>query len=679
MAKKLYLCFLWHMHQPYYKNPQTGKFEMPWVFLHGIKSYYDMPWLSALHGVKATFNLVPSLITQLYEYKNPENCQFLSLWAKDVSQLTLEEKRYILRFLFSANPETMIKPLDRYYQLFLKKHRTEEEKLHTVFSDEELVDLEVLFLLSWCGNYLRQNSQTVKELIHRGRNFSQEDKTILLDELTRFVTSVVDHYKQLMEEGKIEISVSPFYHPIIPLLVDYTCAKESKPDIVLPDVRGSFTDFAVRHINQAKQFFIEIFGKQPVGIWSSEGGLSNDTLKLFQDAGFLWTATDEQVLFNSVHEKQIDIIYRVWTYGNINIFFRDRHLSDGIGFRYYYTTPQEAVKEFIGRLAEIYQKSDHNPVVSIILDGENPWEHYPEGGYHFLTHLYNTINQTDWIEATTLSEVLQKDIKISTLDNIVAGSWIYGNFTTWIGHQEKNTAWEYLDRAVSFYRSDPDPQQENLLMAAQGSDWFWWYGDDHFSVFSDIFDNLFRLNLKRIYTIKGIKPPSYLDRPIKRKTRSQYLVVPTGYISPLIDGKISNYFEWLRGGEFDLRFDIGSMTYSTRFERVLYGYDLHNLYLYLQGMFREGDRLVLNLLSEHNLELQLEIKQGLHSVDISDHTVYYCFDKGVEVSLPLAVIDRQGEVELSFSYISEGRVVERLPAYSNFTIKFENFDHNWFV
>lgn len=679
MAKKLYLCFLWHMHQPYYKNPQTGKLEMPWVFLHAIKSYYDMPWLSATYGVKATFNLVPSLVVQLHEYKDPENCQFLSLWTREVSQLTPQEKKYLLRFLFSANLETMVKPIDRYYQLFLKKHRAGEEQAYTVFSDDEFVDLEVLFLLSWCGNYLRQNNQIVKELLQKGRNFSQEDKTILLNELTQFVTGIVDYYRQLALEGIIEVSTSAFYHPIIPLLLDYRSAKESKPDITLPNIKGDYTDFAIKHINLAKEFYSRIFGRQPTGIWSSEGGLSRDTLRLFQDTGFLWTASDEQVLFNSIHEKQIDMIYRVWKYGGINIFFRDRYLSDGIGFRYYYTTAQEAVKEFVGRLAEIYQKSDINPVVSVILDGENPWEHYPSSGYHFLTHLYTTIKQTDWIETTSFSDVLQKEIKTSSLDNIVAGSWIYGNFTTWIGHPEKNTAWEYLDRAVSFYRSDPDKQQENLLMVAQGSDWLWWYGDDHFSVFSDIFDNLFRLNLKQVYTVKGVKPPVYLDRPIKNKSRCQYLAVPTGYVSPVIDGKISNYFEWLRGGEFDLRFDMGAMTYSSRFERILYGYDKQSLYLYLQGMFKEGDKVVLNLLFEDQLELTFEIKPGLHSIDIDGQVIYYCFDRGLEISIPLAVIDTKGELELNFYYLSQGKLLERLPAYTNFSIKFEDFDYNWYV
>lgn len=667
------------MHQPYYKSPQTDKFEMPWVFLHAIKSYYDMPWLSSSYGIKATFNLVPSLILQLKDYGNLNNCQFLTIWKKDVSELSPDEKRYLLRFLFSANLETMIKPLGKYYQLFLKRHRVKDDEAHTVFSNQEFTDIEVLFLLSWCGNYLRQKSTVVKELLQKGKNYSQDDKLALLKELTKFVSSVVDYYKRLINNGDIECSVSPFYHPIVPILIDHTCARESKHDIPLPELRENLADFATKHVHTAKQFFFQTFGILPTGIWPSEGSLSKHTVKLFEEEGFLWTATDEQVLFNSIHQRDIDQIYHVWRYGDVNIFFRDRHLSDGIGFRYYYLTPEEAVNDFIGRLREIYQKSDKSPVVSVILDGENPWEHYRNSGYDFLTHLYKTINESEWIETTTFSQVLSKDIKFSTLDNIVAGSWIYGNFTTWIGHQEKNTAWEYLDRAVSIYRANPDPTSERLLMIAQGSDWFWWYGDDHFSTFSDIFDNLFRLNLKQVYILKGLKPPAYLDKPIKKKTKSQYITTPTYYISPLIDGKVSNYFEWLHGGEFDLKFDIGSMTCSSRFERVLYGYDTTNLYLYIQGMFRENDRVLVSLVSTREINIDINIRQGLHHIQIDGYTVYYSFEKGVEVSIPLSLIDGETEIEVNFYYMSESKVLEKVPAYSSFTIKFENFDSNWFV
>lgn len=680
MAKKLYLCFLWHMHQPYYKNPETGKFEMPWVFLHALKSYYDMPWLASTYGIKSTFNLVPSLIVQLQEYKDSSKCQFLTLWEKEPSSLNLDEKRYLLRFLFSSNVENMIKPLDRYYQLFLKKHRVKEEDLVKVFDDQEFLDLEVLFILSWCGNYLRQNSKIVRELIEKGRYFSQEEKINLLKELLNFVSSLLDIYKNLMYDRSIEISTTPFYHPIIPILLDPQSAKESKPDIQLPKIRHKFDDFALEHLQSAVSLYKDIFKKNPSGVWPSEGSISNKTLELFSDTGFLWTASDEEVLFNSISKRDISYIYEVWKFGSLNIFFRDRYLSDSIGFRYYHLDPQDAVNEFMQRLFDIYQKSQKSPVVSIILDGENPWEHYKNSGYDFLTLLYEKIKQTDWIEVSTFSSVLEEDIKFSNLDKIVAGSWIYGNLTTWIGHPEKNTAWEYLDRAVGVYRLNPNKKAHNHIMIAQASDWFWWYGDDHYSSFSDMFDILFRLNIKKVYSYCGLQQPSYLDRPIKSKIKSQYISEPVSYITPNIDGKITNYFEWLYAGEFDIKFDVGSMSASVSiFERVLYGFDKDNIYLYIEGKFKTGDKIIMDIISEREVKLIFDLKKGLNSIKLDEYEIKYSFEKGLEISIPISLIDGDGEIEFNLSYFSGNIVMERVPVYSNFHIAIENFEYNWYV
>lgn len=668
------------MHQPYYKNPEDKKFEMPWVFLHGIKDYYDMPWLCEKYGVKVTFNLVPSLLAQIEEYSDIENCRFLSTWIKPIDKLSIDEKKYLFRYLFSSNLENMIKPIDRYYQLFLKKHRTDEDHIVDYFSDQELLDLEVLFILSWCGNYLRQNSETVIYLLDKAKGYTQEDKEDLLSELQNFLKNITQLYKRLLNEKKIEITTSPFYHPILPLLIDMNVAKESCQEMHIPKVKENLSNFAYDQVDLAVGSYRSTFGKTPKGVWSSEGSLSMETLKLFGEFNFLWTATDEDILFNSLSKRDLNLIYKVWENQGIKIFFRDKYLSDSIGFRYFKMNWQVAVKDFMDRLYDIYKKSDYNPVVSIVLDGENAWEFYKNNGIEFLSNLYSQIKKTSWIKTVTFSEVLDKDVEFSNLKTLKAGSWIYSNFKTWVCHTEKNTAWEYLDRAVGFYRKNQLEEAKDYLMISMGSDWFWWYGDDHYTPFSDIFDNLFRANLKRVYKSAGLNPPVYLDKPIKKKSKSQILKKPTYYISPNINGKVDNYFEWLYSGELDMRFDMSSMSLSiNKFERLFYGYDKENLYLLIYGKFQEGDNLKINFYTQREIALELPIKRSISQINFEEKIVYYGFDSVLEVKIPLKIFDFSEKIEFFLELVKDGISVEKVPIYSNFEIGIENFDFEWMV
>ncbi|MEJ5172405.1 MAG: glycoside hydrolase family 57 protein [Hydrogenothermaceae bacterium] len=681
MDKKLYLCFLWHMHQPYYKNPEDNRFEMPWVFLHAIKDYYDMPHLVEKFGIKATFNLVPSLVIQLKEYEDPRNCKFLEIWLKPVEKLTNQEKSYLLRYLFASNYENMIKPFDRYYQLFMKKHRIDEAHLHQLFDNQEFLDLEVLFILSWSGNYLRQNNKVVKNLLEKGRNFTQEDKENLLSEVVKFIKKITKYYGKLEKKRTIEITTSPFYHPILPLLIDINSAKESSHDIHLPSVRESMRDFAIKHITDAIDYHRESFLKSPKGVWSSEGSLSRDTVKLFKEMGFVWTATDEEILYNSLGYRDLYSIYKIYNYEGVYIFFRDRYLSDSIGFRYFKMSEESAVKDFIERLRDIYNKVKTSPVVSVILDGENAWEHYRNNGLKFFEKLYSSIRSERWIETITFSEVINKDsVELVSLGNLKAGSWIFGNFKTWVGQPEKNTAWEYLDKAVSFYRKNPSKESERYLMIAQGSDWFWWYGDDHYTPFSDVFDNLFRLNLKWVY--KSVKElyPSYLDKPIKRKSKNQIVKKPTHYIKPKINGEIDNYFEWLYAGEVDPNFDLGSMSLGiSKFKRIFYGFDRENIYILIYSLMEEGQILEIRLFSEKEVKIVLPVKKGIFEVGCMEYDVEYGFNSVMEIKIPVECVNRNKSVEFNITLLEDEKVIDRAPVYSNFEIEIENFDYEWMV
>jgi alpha-amylase/alpha-mannosidase (GH57 family) len=668
------------MHQPYYKNPFTNSFEMPWVFLHAIKDYYEMLWyISQYPNLKATFNLVPSLLQQIDEYiQNPDSCYFIKTVKKPVEDLSQSEKLYLLDFLFSANLNTMIKTFERYYQLYLKKHGSSSK-----FTNQDILDLQVLFLLSWSGNYLRENNEVVKDLIQKKQEYTQEDKINLIDTLTDFLKEILPFYKKLNEQGQIEISTTPYYHPILPLLIDINSGKESLITITLPKIRYGFKDDANIQIKSSIEYYKKIFNKNPNGFWPSEGSISDETVKLFKENYINWTASDEDVLFNSLNDRDLDNIYKVYDYKGVKIFFRDKYLSDSIGFRYQNLNPLVAVKDFLSRLRHIYEKSDLNPVVSVILDGENAWEFYKNNGKDFFDTLYKELSNQKWIETITFSEVLKKDIRIEKLNHIKAGSWIFGNFTTWIGHPEKNTAWEYLSETKQILEFEKENKKykeaKNYLLIAEGSDWFWWYGDDHFSHYGDKFDLLFRLNLQKVYTLLNKEVPSKLLKPIKKLYKEAILKHPSGYIKPTVDGYISNYFEWLSAGEVDLTFDISSMSFETTLKKLYYGYDENYLYLRLDGKVEsitdKGYTLKISILSTCELEFNLPITSNITEKD----GIKIASNKVVEIGIPLSLLDCRN-FDVSFTLLKDDTVVEKLPIYSVLNLDIsKDFTYDWIV
>ncbi|EEP60653.1 glycoside hydrolase family 57 protein [Sulfurihydrogenibium yellowstonense] len=673
--KKLYLCFLWHMHQPWYIDPFTREFEMPWVFLHGIKDYYEMPWLvSKYKKIKATFNLVPSLIKQLQIYsENPSSCKFLNLLKKDVDKISNTEKEYLLRILFSANLTTMIKPIPRYFQIHQKYMNTQN------LTNQDFLDLQVLFLLSWTGNYLRENNHYIKTLLEKGKDFTKEEKEKLINVLLNFLKEIIPYYKNLESEGKIEITTTPYYHPILPLLLNIESAKESKPDISLPKITANFKEDAVYHLNAALDEYQSIFDKKPNGLWPAEGSLSNQTLDLFIEHKIKWTATDEDVLYNVAGKRDK---YKIYKYKDIYIFFRDKYLSDSIGFRYQNMNEKNAVDDFISHLRSIYNSSQHCQVVSVILDGENAWEFYKNNGKDFFNRLYSEISHQRWIECITFSEVLGKNVEIENLESIKAGSWIYGNFTTWIGHPEKNTAWEYLSETRNFLESEKEndlyKKAIEYIYIAEGSDWFWWYGDDHFTIYADKFDLLFRSNLMKVYDVFGKKPPAKLSKPIKQTFKQPIIKKPKNYITPTIDGKITNYFEWLFSGEIDLTFDLSSMNTEILLNKLYYGYDKENFYLRFDASVNQikNDILRLNFITDKEISFSVPISNEKHT---DENGVEAACEKIIEIKIPLNLLNEK-KFEFYIEILKDSRLLQKLPVYSIIMLDIsENFDYDWMV
>jgi alpha-amylase/alpha-mannosidase (GH57 family) len=673
--KKLYLCFLWHMHQPWYIDPFTQEFEMPWVFLHAIKDYYEMPWLvSRYKKIKATFNLVPSLIKQLQIYsENPSSCKFLNLLKKDADKISNTEKDYLLKILFSANLTTMIKPIPRYFQIYQKYMTTQN------LTNQDFLDLQVLFLLSWTGNYLRENNHYIKTLLEKGKNFTQAEKEKLVNVLLDFLKEIIPFYKKLENEGRIEITTTPYYHPILPLLLNTESAKESKPDISLPKIIANFKEDAVYHLNAALDEYQSIFDKKPNGLWPAEGSLSNQTLDLFIEHKIKWTATDEDVLYNVAGKRDK---YKIYKYKDIYIFFRDKYLSDSTGFRYQNMNEKDAVDDFISHLRSIYNSSQHCQVVSVILDGENAWEFYKNNGKDFFNRLYFEISHQKWIECITFSEVLEKNVEIENLESIKAGSWIYGNFTTWIGHPEKNTAWEYLSETRNFLESEKEndlyKKAREYIYIAEGSDWFWWYGDDHFTIYADKFDLLFRSNLMKVYDVLGKKPPAKLSKPIKQTFKQPIIKKPKNYITPTIDGKITNYFEWLFSGEIDLTFDLSSMNTEILLNKLYYGYDKENFYLRFDGNVNQikNDILRLNFITDKEFSFSVPISNEKYT---DEKGVEAVSEKIIEIKIPLNLLNEK-KFEFYIEILKDSQLLQKLPVYSIIMLDIsENFDYDWMV
>jgi len=551
--KRLKIAFLWHQHQPYYKI--ENEFVLPWVLLHGTKDYYDIPEvLKEFPKIKQTFNFAPSLNIQLEEYISKKTIDIVQkLTLKKADELSKEDKELILKYFFSANFHNMIFPNKRYYELY-ENAKSNNYNLNT-FNANEWRDLQVWFNLSWFG-YFSSQRKLIKELKDKGSNFTEYDKQILINEQLEVIKLIINQYKTLKNIGQIDISCSPFYHPILPLLIDSKSALENLPNIKLPEPNFEYPEDANKQISDARNYFNKIFDFEVKGMWPSEGSISNDTLDLFIDNNIKWVASDETVMYNSLSSRDNLLKYFPYKYKKedkeIVIFFRDHNLSDKIGFQYSSWNEEDASTDFINNLIAIRDDIINNyginglddAVVSIILDGENCWEYYRENGIPFLRSLYHKISENEYLETVTFSSIVESQRIKNNLENISAGSWINGNFSIWIGHNEDLIAWNFLSKAREEFEIrkngiDINTYNEvyNSIMIAEGSDWFWWYGPEHPTETKPIFDNIFRYYLKKIYNLLKIDYPKELDIPIYEITDLENLK----YLSTLkfIENEIS--------------------------------------------------------------------------------------------------------------------------------------------
>jgi len=689
--KKLYVSFLWHMHQPYYKDDLSGTIKMPWVFLHAIKDYYDMPWyIDRFDNIKGTFNLVPSLLVQLKEYEDFHvNDELLNAIRKDVDFLSDEERVYLIEYLFFSNEENCIAPFKRYRSLLEKKRGyNSHEEAAKAFLNSEFLDLEVLFLLSWCGEYLRQNSKIIKSFIKKGENYTHEDKLKLLKTLSEFIKEIVPYYKRLKTQKKIDISTTPFYHPIEPLLFDIKSAKESNFHTPLPKDPASLRDDGILHIKNALSYYQEQFGESPKGFWPAEGSVSYEFLEEIGKRGIKWACSDEEILYKTIKAFRKDDIYKRnrlhFKEGGIYLFFRERTISDLIGFSYSGWEEDKAVDDFMKRLKSIYDNSHKSCNINIILDGENAWEHYKNNAFDFFDKLYKKIEENSkWCECSFFDEVADNEkIDENELYNLVPGSWINGDFRIWIGHEEKNRAWELLFETKRDFNRVKDTFEPSLIakiekefMIAEGSDWFWWYGDDHFTVQKEEFDALFRKHLINIYTLMKMPPPDTLLKSIVKEQQEQFFFKKAkNSISAIIDGKNSNFFEWIGAAVFDLEHELSSMNLKNFvIEKIKFGHDGEFAYFALFGDIQKFIDHALLEVSIDDKNTALAIKKGRFQKD----GIEYAADEIIELKIPRKMCE---DKKINFKLFEEGKLLQLMPLYSKIKIEFGNESmKNWYV
>jgi alpha-amylase/alpha-mannosidase (GH57 family) len=705
------LAFFWHQHQPYYPDDVSGETLFPWVRLHGAKDYIGM----ALHvrevpEFRCTINLVPSLLDQILRYTEREGSdRHLDVSRRHADSLSHAEGCYLLDNFFMANLECMIRPHPRYYELYLKRGPATVHSSEVLprFSERDLRDLQVWNNLTWFHPLLFESDGDLRAFRDKGRGWTEDEKHWLLARQIDVLRQIIPAHRALAEGGQVELTTTPYYHPILPLLWDKRAAREAMPGCPLPRHLESYPGDVARHLELAVRQHQALFGAPPRGLWPSEGSVSHQVVRPIFDAGIHWIATDEEILSHSTegfvsrdgqgHVRRPEMLYRPWRVdadgASLQIVFRDHGLSDLIGFHYQRNDPRAAADDLLGRVTGIGRAvAPHNAgrpaLVPIILDGENCWEYYPDGGVGFLRRLYRAAAALPEIRTVRISDHLQEYPAADRITRLFAGSWISHNFAIWIGHEEDRTAWDLLHETRAALRErtargDLSPETERdawrELSIAEGSDWFWWYGEDHSSAQDQLFDQMFRKHLQNVYTLMGESPPPRLQRPIKRGPRRALHTQPRGFLEVHLDGR-GTFFEWINAGRYDSHSERGTMTRVAAglLSHIDFGFDAQRLFVRIDAAgparlhLSPVDEIVLRFLEPAETAVSLTgLDQPTPTValvrggaPVSDHACQAAIDDIVELEIPLVDLGLEPGDVVSFivDIQADGHSVERAPA-----------------
>lgn len=560
-GEKMKVVFCWHMHQPDYRDMLSGEYYFPWTYLHAIKDYVDMvAHLENYPKAKAVFNFAPILLEQLEDYARQidqhltnnskiRDSLLAALVADELPAAGTPGFSALTQKCLRSNRERIIDRFPAYARLADAVAILDENPTYFRYINEQfLSDLLVWYHLGWLGETVRRNDKAIKRLQEKEGGYSLEDRRELLAIIGTQLSSLGPRYRELAQRGQIEISMSPYAHPIIPLLLDLTSAKQAMPDVSLPTA-PHYPDGEARarwHLQKGIKTFEHFFGFQPKGCWASEGALSDATLHLLDDFNFTWTATGDSVLRNSLSHSEnqpenagldtvSDNVHRTYRFNGAapTCFFRDDGLSDLIGFKYATWHADDAVNDLIHHMESIAKAAGdttNDSVISIIMDGENAWEYFPENAYYFLDALYARLSDHPQLELSTYSDVLkEQQLTPIAIPHMVAGSWVYGSFSTWIGDKDKNRGWDMLCEAkkhvdLALEKETPSPdkleQIKKQLALCEGSDWFWWFGDYNPAESVSDFEYLFRRHLINLYSLIDYPIPDYLSQTISKGSGS---------------------------------------------------------------------------------------------------------------------------------------------------------------
>jgi alpha-amylase/alpha-mannosidase (GH57 family) len=725
---RVHLVVLWHMHQPQYRDPESGRYVLPWTRLHALKDYWGMlQVLGEIPGFHATFNVVPSLGMQLEEYASGKFDEpWFTLAFKKTDDLTREDKTEILARAFQLNHERLMSRWPRFVELHEWAQPAGGAQARVAFTSRDWRDLQVLSQLAWMDEIWLAKDPVVSELASKGKEYTEKDKAALQAKQLEFLGMVLPAYREAAQRGQVELSTTPFYHPILPLLCDSDIARVGNPSTPLPRRAYRHPEDAREQLRRAREYHERVFGMKPVGLWPSEGSVSDQALTIAAEEGFQWFGTDEGVLGRTLNvgffrdttgiPANAERLYKPWRVqigGNgITGLFRDHHLSDLIGFVYSRMDQKAAAEDLHGRLRHLGDRvqSDHPLTICVFLDGENAWEYYAGNGRDFLREFYRRIQNDQDFRALTASEAIAAAKDIPATTGIFPASWINANFDVWIGHSEDVGAWELLWDAREAYAKaaearaqgrDDAPTETALkqafesLLAGEGSDWCWWYGPEHSTANDAEFDALYRKHLTAVYLALGQVAPDELAKPIKRQPEHALQLAPTGYLRAIVDGRESSYFEWLGAGLYSPERRGGAMHGRTFHLRELrYGFEEDRFSIRVDpfpeafGEMEDPEfRVTIGAAEELTVVVKLErgrlkefaVEQGRVCLLNPKNAACAAFDRILEVSVQRDQIDLKGQknLRLGVALWHGGLPVDVLPAEGFLEIALGDDQSSW--
>ena len=721
------LAFLWHQHQPYYPDDVAGINPMPWVRLHGTKDYWGMAMhLKEVPELHCTINLVPSLLAQIKAYTDAgHEDEHLRISRLPADALSEADIAYLLDNFFMVHPDQMIRPFPRYHELYQQRGLAVDPAADAArrFSTRDLLDLQCWGNLAWIHPLAFELDSELAEFRKKGSRWTESEKQWLLARQMELLAEVIPLHKMLADRGQIELTTTPFYHPILPLLCDKRAARQAMPDVTLPQYLEGYPEDAVEQIRRAVDYHKSLFGRKPRGMWPSEGSVSQQVIGPIAEAGIQWIATDEEILSGSLGGqvgrdangflRQPELLYRPWLLEQrgkrLSAIFRDHAMSDQIGFHYQRYPAAQAADDFIGKLEAIgaataAHRGERPALVSIILDGENCWEYYPNGGVEFLRTLYRQLVAHERIKTVRISDYLKSHPPTDKIENLFAGSWISHNFAIWIGHPECNRAWDLLFETRRFLvtaektggkTAEQYGRAWDEVLIAEGSDWFWWFGDSHSSAQDELFDQLFRKHLQNVYLLLEEQPPAELYEPIRAGRQAKHAYTePTGLLTVKINGR-QTYFEWINAGHYVASGSRGTMSMVERrvVEELYYGFDTERLFLRLDGRGEsirdtlsdiESLRVVFlkpagyELVVTHLTEERPTVELRANDLPMSGTQIEAASDSILEIAIPWRHLGLKVDLPLEFylELTAGGQTVERLPIEGTIdaTVPSEDFE-----